>query len=227
MTNKSKRMRQKVLLVLIPVLLIAAMAFVASACAPRAAEPDGQQGTDSTSSTESGTAGDNGTSAITVDWSPTVDCATCHKMEADSETNTAYLCGAMISQGAELACMDCHDDIAGMEKAHEGVTTSVTTAPELKETHISAESCLACHDQAEIIAATATSTVLTDADGTVVNPHDLPVAELSGHGSIICADCHQMHAPVTDRDKNAMAICVGCHHQNVFACGLPECHEME
>lgn len=80
-------------------------------------------------------------------------------------------------------------------------------------------------DQAEpgrsaLIAATADSTVLTDENGTTVNPHDLPAVE--DHASVNCIDCHKGH---TDDalEVSAMKTCVLCHHENVFECYT--CHE--
>lgn len=68
--------------------------------------------------------------------------------------------------------------------------------------------------------ATADVTVLTDENGTTVNPHDLPVNK--SHDTIVCATCHTMHddAPL---EETAAEACTKCHHDNVYECFT--CHD--
>ena len=71
-----------------------------------------------------------------------------------------------------------------------------------------------------LILATADCTVLTDEEGRVVNPHDLPAT--AEHQAIVCVDCHKGHT-TKDLAETALATCTICHHENVFACYT--CHE--
>lgn len=71
-----------------------------------------------------------------------------------------------------------------------------------------------------LISATAACTVLTDENGTTVNPHDLPAVE--DHASITCVTCHKGHSDDTI-EESAVKACALCHHENVFECYT--CHE--
>ena len=51
--------------------------------------------------------------------------------------------------------------------------------------------CASCHNAADLAAKTTESAVLTDSEGTVVNPHDLP--ENEDHAATKCTSCHKMH----------------------------------
>lgn len=114
------------------------------------------------------------------------------------------------------------DQKAGDSKA--SADTSGEKAPDA-DSDQAADSKAIDGDQAKpgrsaLIAATADSTVLTDENGTTVNPHDLPAVE--DHASVNCIDCHKGH---TDDalEVSAMKACVLCHHENVFECYT--CHE--
>lgn len=122
-----------------------------------------------------------------------------------------------------LGCPACHSDAETLTKAHEGVTAESTLPKRLKKAKIDEGLCLSCHGNHESLAqATAGSTVLTDTEGTVVNPHDLP--DVADHAKITCLSCHKIHgdAPV---QKTAAVTCVACHHEGVYACGTCHSHE--
>ena len=108
----------------------------------------------------------------------------------------------------------------GLESAHAEVDMNDYQVPKkLKKTDVSKEACLSCHDQAEVAAATADLTVLTDDNGLTVNPHELPGN--SEHDKLVCAKCHTMHEEATP-DENAADACASCHHAGVYECHT--CH---
>lgn len=76
--------------------------------------------------------------------------------------------------------------------------------------------CMSCHALEDIQAATADSTVLTDTNGTVVNPHDLPA--IDDHAGITCASCHKSHEVSESTEKSAKRTCASCHHADVYEC---------
>ena len=102
----------------------------------------------------------------------------------------------------------------------------------LKNTAVSEETCLTsgCHSMDELVAATASSTVLTDSNGTVKNPHEMLIDEnhiANSNADLACSSCHKMHeengAESQAVAESAQAKCTGCHHQNVYECGT--CHD--
>lgn len=76
--------------------------------------------------------------------------------------------------------------------------------------------CTTCHNLDDVKAATEDSTVLTDINGTVVNPHDLPAIE--DHAGITCASCHKTHEVSESTEKSAKRTCASCHHADVYEC---------
>ncbi len=149
----------------------------------------------------------------TIEWSPDSDCAVCHDTES----------GTRMTYHADLECVECHTDTAGLESAHEGVSTDDKTPSRLSKTNVDEDACLSCHPgYSELAGLTASSTVLTDSEGTVVNPHEIKETGADDHASIVCADCHDEHSGKTVEDS-ASTLCIGCHHQNVYECGT--CHE--
>ncbi len=76
--------------------------------------------------------------------------------------------------------------------------------------------CTTCHNPDDVKAATEGSTVLTDINGTVVNPHDLPAIE--DHAGITCASCHKTHEVSESTEKSAKRTCASCHHADVYEC---------
>ena len=128
--------------------------------------------------------------------------------------------GALHAHDFELACTTCHADEQGMEAAHAKLNNG-REAKRLKKTSVDSELCLTCHDQKALAEATADVDVLTDSEGTVVNPHDLP--DVADHATISCTDCHKVHTAETKTlEQTAMTACTNCHHADVFECGT--CH---
>lgn len=76
--------------------------------------------------------------------------------------------------------------------------------------------CTTCHNPDDVKAATEDSVVLTDVNGTVVNPHDLPAVE--DHAGITCASCHKSHEVSESTEKSAKRTCASCHHADVYEC---------
>lgn len=125
---------------------------------------------------------------------------------------------SLIEVHSALACVACHDD-EQLAELHEGATVDDKMPKKLKKTEVSEELCLTCHDSEQLAEATADRTILTDDDGTVVNPHDLP--DVSDHDPITCISCHVVHGDETV-EETAPAKCLSCHHENVYECGT--CH---
>lgn len=175
------------------------------ACAPQQAAPSAQEPQEQEAA------------SITVSWTPESDCATCHQTQGS--TMEAIPCSLEGGEGS--ACVQCHTDEATLSQVHDGVTSEDRMPKRLKQTVVSAEACQACHPGLDELAAkTADSTVLTDSNGTVVNPHDLPDNER--HQEIVCGDCHSMHES-GGVQASAPKACTTCHHAGVYECGT--CHE--
>lgn len=150
-------------------------------------------------------------------WTPDSDCVNCHVFEAESATDTA----CAYSLHADVECITCHANTDGsMAKAHERYETAKQPA-KLKRTEVTSGVCLSCHIETELKEATADVTALTDGNGTVVNPHDLPQTE-DHADAIACSSCHKMHLPESAIDTAPQA-CLSCHHDNVYECGT--CHD--
>jgi Zn finger protein HypA/HybF involved in hydrogenase expression len=80
--------------------------------------------------------------------------------------------------------------------------------------------CFSSHEEVDLPVLTSAVTVLTDSEGTTVNPHELPTNEK--HADITCSSCHKMHNSISDIPKKAKATCATCHHKDVYECGT--CH---
>ena len=152
-------------------------------------------------------AGAASATALSID----VDCASCHVNEQDAYDDEQCLA----SKHAVLECTACHTDEKGLSKGHKKAKEGVAEVSRLKKSEIDEYVCLACHVQEDLAKATADANVLTDQEGTVVNPHEIP--DVSEHEGVTCASCHYMH-----RDKSALetspAVCDGCHHDGVYEC---------
>lgn len=149
-------------------------------------------------------------------WSLETDCEQCHTNEAASRSNSA--CLASLHTGSD--CSNCHSDEASLAIEHEGATADAKMPKKLRKTSVGSETCLSCHGSWEELASiTADLTVLTDDEGTIVNPHDLP----TGHADekVSCSDCHRMHAE-EGGSMAASETCQSCHHKNVYTCNT--CH---
>jgi hypothetical protein len=197
-------------------LLLAVSVFVVliilTACAPRQAQPE-QRGSN---------ADGLGSEALaSLVWSPEADCTTCHLEENSSlydRTTAAGVHGENFAVTKSAFCMACHTDVATLATAHEDM--KIDDMPKrLKRTEVVSGICTAegCHDDSLArIQATVTQVILTDDNGTTVNPHDLPATE--SHIAIACSSCHIGHKPMAVKQE-----CIGCHHMDVFECGT--CHE--
>lgn len=156
-----------------------------------------------------GTKASSGTSAAA--WTIEADCLACHVNEQEAFEDEKCLA----SKHAALECADCHADEKGLAKGHKKAKEGVAQVKRLKKSEVDGAVCLTCHKQEDLAKATAEQDVLTDKEGTVVNPHDLPAVE--EHQGVGCASCHYMH-----RDKPALeaapAVCDGCHHDGVYEC---------
>lgn len=159
--------------------------------------------------------------AVEVDftWSADADCAVCHTTQQDSLAGVPCYGELFAKNGS--ACIICHADGTGLKKAHEGAAPEGAKKAKLRDTAIDEQACFGCHGSYEELAAkTADTAVLTDAQGTVVNPHARPAGE--GHADTTCADCHQLHTgePV---QETAPEYCITCHHTNDYQCHT--CHQ--
>lgn len=184
---------------------LAAGLLALAACAPQeSVEGDGGQGAS--------------TPAVQATWSADIACDTCHAAEQATYDNAS--CEA--SHHKEVTCLQCHADEATLATVHEGKTATDALPKRLKQTNVEDAICFSCHygDRDALIAATESTAVLTDSEGTSRNPHD--PQGIAEHEDLACADCHAMHDTKGLEDR-AMAVCESCHHEGVFACYT--CHE--
>ncbi|MDR3053282.1 MAG: hypothetical protein LBU48_05430, partial [Coriobacteriales bacterium] len=110
---------------------------------------------------------------LTIAWSLESDCGICHTTQASSmEDDTATAGMHRTAVDAQLTCVFCHTDEAGMAGVHEDVEVEPDVRAFLKRTEVPSESCTAsgCHDTDEAARreATATLTTFTDSKGTVI-----------------------------------------------------------
>lgn len=145
-------------------------------------------------------------------WTPEVDCASCHADEVASFGDEA----AFAYEHAALACTDCHTDTETLAQAHEGATSTAAKLAALSATGVSDELCLSCHDRETLVAATQDCAMLTDLNGTVVNPHDIP--DVADHAEVTCVRCHEMHGETSDMERTVDRVCASCHHAEVYEC---------
>lgn len=159
--------------------------------------------------------------ASSFGWTMESDCAACHTDEAQSYEDT----NCLASQHADVACTTCHADEVGLADRHDDVEIGDRTPRRLRATEVDTQACVTCHGDYEALAqATAGVTVLTDENGTTVNPHEVTttVNAAGQHDEITCVDCHAMHVDEPSADQ-AVATCRTCHHADVYECGT--CHE--
>lgn len=165
----------------------------------------------------------NGANTQPVNWTMATDCTTCHTVEAESLTDTKFP-QAHLHQG-EADCVDCHTDEAVLAPLHADLTFADAANVASKATVVSVpeQTCIDCHGTLEEMAIlTVDNTVLTDDQGTTVNPHERPAGQTHEANPATCTDCHKIHSSTTDRD--AMKYCASCHHRGIFTCGT--CHEI-
>lgn len=200
------------------------LAFSLAACSPQAAGDSSRPADDSSAVTPA-----------SIPWSQESDCSACHVDEFQSASAGDALYSIHSSLDGMGSCIDCHDDSDALSSAHEGYMDEKARLPKkLKETSVSEETCIAsgCHVTEDLVAKTADSVALTDAEGTVVNPHSMVTdgnhkVGGSAGADIQCSTCHKMHA-VSGTDsaevvEAASARCKSCHHSDVYECGT--CHE--
>ena len=147
-----------------------------------------------------------------IAWAEATPCAACHETQAEAADDET--CTLSVHAPLELVCIDCHVDDTLVE-LHANAKPDAKLPSKLKKSDVPAEACMACHTSDALIEATARSEVLKDADGTVVNPHDLPVVK--DHKKIDCDSCHKMHAASSPKNV-ADELCVSCHHEDVYEC---------
>ena len=182
-----------------------------------------------------------------TEWSTELDCSSCHDKEAATFAETpateadkdsaaassadkkgtneaegsvavnSYL--ALHTSTIDTSCSTCHPDSDAMAKAHKRMDSG-REAKRLKKTDVTDELCLGCHDQKTLAQATSDSKVLTDSNGTVVNPHDLPKND--DHADVSCMVCHKAHEGQDSLEDSAIDTCAGCHHAGVYECHT--CH---
>jgi hypothetical protein len=169
-----------------------------------------------------GTGADQASTVALPEWSMSSDCTSCHATEVTSGESADDLYGFHQVNNGTMACSDCHDQETELKTVHKDKTAESNAATRLKKTEIPSSQCTSsCHDASVLPVLSASSTVLTDSNGTTVNPHELPVSD--SHTNIItCSDCHKMHKPISEIPENAQATCASCHHAGVYECGT--CH---
>lgn len=126
-------------------------------------------------------------------------------------------------------CLTCHQVTDGVVPAdawaiqEDGDDAELTTETEASQEEATEEedaATAALAIPAYSAEATADIDYLVDANGTMVNPHDLPVNK--SHATITCATCHAMHDDTT-LEETAVKACIKCHHDNVYECFT--CHD--
>ena len=145
-------------------------------------------------------------------WADETDCASCHEVPAKSLENET--CAASLHTALGLGCTDCHADDALID-IHGKMKPNAKVPTKLKKSDLSVETCAACHSSEALVEATADSSALTDSEGTVVNPHDIP--DVKEHKDISCQSCHKMHAESKPASM-APTLCQDCHHEDVYEC---------
>jgi predicted CXXCH cytochrome family protein len=195
-------------LIVLTISLLSVMLFALWACAPRSADP-------------SEASDDPMLEVVLPEWSPDLNCVTCHVNEGTSLENAGTLVFTHATEGKP--CVSCHSDEATLSDIHEGKTMESRLPKELEETAIERETCtlVGCHNVAALITATADYKVLSDANHLVVNPHDLSTGQ--GHANINCTSCHSMHVAEVNLDEQSLDLCFSCHHEHEFSCYT--CHK--
>ncbi len=213
-TPASGRAKVKARLLMLAAMVITCTLLVSvmAACAPKERSDSDEEAASSSSET-----------TVTVAWSEDSDCSVCHASQAESTSDTACL----VSEHTDLDCISCHDDVDALAEIHEERADSnperLTT---LRTTEVSEALCLSCHDSWEVLAEkTADVTILTDTNGTTVNPHEVKtsVNTVGQHDEITCTSCHKMHTS-DGIEATATNACQSCHHMDVYECGT--CHDV-
>lgn len=145
-------------------------------------------------------------------WADETDCTSCHEVPAKSLENET--CAASPHTALGLGCTDCHADDVLID-IHSKMKPNAKVPTKLKKSDLSVETCTTCHPSEALVEATAGSSALTDSEGTVVNPHDIP--DVKEHKDISCQSCHKMHAESKPASL-APTLCQDCHHEDVYEC---------
>lgn len=158
---------------------------------------------------------------VAFTWSYDSTCSQCHQKEDSSMNDAACLAATHAAEGT--TCATCHTDESGLASAHENATPDEARkrATKLRSTTIDEAACLSCHGSYEELATkTADLALLTDSEGTTVNPHAMP--ENEDHASTDCASCHVLHDS-EPAEESAPEYCESCHHAGVYSCHT--CHD--
>lgn len=147
-------------------------------------------------------------------------------MAGNAGDTAADEASTLASTHVGIACVTCHSDEKGLTEAHKDAT-GPKQVRRLSYTYVETETCLSCHGSWEDLAEkTADCTLLTDSQGTVVNPHAAPQTHIAGVDGekpyLSCYQCHDMHGTKTVEEQ-ATYTCQGCHHENVYECHT--CHK--
>lgn len=156
----------------------------------------------------------NASSDTQTAWGEGLDCAACHTKVADTLNNDKCLA----SKHTAVECTTCHAD-ATLADTHATVSADDRMPSSLRASAVDTALCEGCHEPETLAEKTVDCTVLTDDNGTMVNPHELP--DVAEHAEVTCVSCHKMHSK-TGVEKSASRACQSCHHTNVYECGT--CH---
>lgn len=170
-------------------------------------------------------------------------CVSCHtdeeglveghaKVTADDTKSPKRLKKSEVTSDGCLTCHQVTDGVvpaeaweaqeagAAEKPAESDVNEAAENPTESKSAEAPAAEGTALAIPAYSSSATAGIEYLTDANGTTVNPHDLPVNK--SHATLTCATCHTMHDDTT-LEETAVKACIKCHHDNVYECFT--CHD--
>ena len=188
-------------------------------------DADGQQVDKDVEKVGAGAKAENGTSSAGAKASASMP-AWLAAISGDVDDEGADETSTLASTHAGIACSTCHNDEKGLAEAHKDAT-GPKQVRRLSYTYVETETCLSCHGSWEDLAEkTADCTILTDNQGTVVNPHAAPETHIAGADGekpyLSCYQCHDMHGTKTVAEQ-ATYTCQGCHHENVYECHT--CHK--
>lgn len=178
-----------------------------SGCSPEAPSGEGKGSSDKAA-------------VVTIDWSMQSDCSACHSDQGASQTNSA--CLASVHAESKTACTTCHGDEGALSAVHENATASEKMPRKLKKTEVGDEVCESCHGSYSDLAAATPDVVLTDVEGTAVNPHAAKGLNTDHEDGFSCGSCHVEHEESNVLEA-ADITCSNCHHRGVYKCGT--CHE--
>lgn len=214
--QQTRNIRTKAKLVIGVIGLVILFSVLAS-CAPQ--QNDNPTPSSREENTETSSEG-NDIHSMAMEFSMDDDCSACHKKPMESEQNDATV-AAVHAQQEDMECITCHNQEKELTEVHSSAT-SLEEPMRLKTAKISEEICLGCHGgYEELSEKTAEITLLTDANGLIVNPHSAKYLNAEHEEDITCMKCHTEH---TEKDSNkSQSYCMNCHHMKVYECNT--CHE--